>query len=68
MDNYMRISTDFLRHIEPLNEAERGRLFTAMLIYAKDGQSTDLPGNERFIWPTAKLYIDRGRDVTCRTV
>ena len=65
--DYMTISTDFLRHIEPLDEAERGRLFTAMLIYAENGQSTELAGNERFIWPTAKLYIDRGRDVTCRT-
>ena len=56
---YLKIFTDFARSIEPLDDAERGRLFSAMLAYAESGQITDLPGNERFLWPTARLHIDR---------
>ena len=56
---YLKIFTDFARSIEPLDDAERGRLFSAMLAYAESGQVPDLPGNERFLWPTARLHIDR---------
>ena len=56
---YLKIFTDFARSMEPLDDAERGRLFSAMLAYAERGQVPDLPGNERFIWPTAQLHIDR---------
>ena len=56
---YLKIFTDFARSMEPLDDAERGRLFSAMLAYAERGQIPDLPGNERFIWPTAQLHIDR---------
>ena len=64
---YMTISTDLLRSIAPLDDAERGRLFTSMLIYARTGGDPPMKGNERFLWPTAKLCINRGRDLTCRT-
>lgn len=64
MTDYIRIPIDFVRSIEPLDDAERGRLFSAMLAYAKSGQVPELPGNERFIWPTASLYVDRStRDI-----
>ena len=56
---YLKIFTDFARSIEPLDDAERGRLFSAMLAYADGGHIPDLPGNERFVWPTAQLHIDR---------
>ena len=56
---YLKIFTDFTRSIEPLDDAERGRLFSAMLAYAESGEIPDLPGNERFLWPTARLHIDR---------
>lgn len=55
---YLKIFTDFLEDIEPLSTEERGRLFTSMLLYAKSGEVTELPGNERFVWPLAKRYID----------
>ena len=60
--DYLKIPVHLVQSIEPLDDAERGRLFSAMLAYAKSGQVPELPGNERFIWPTAKLYIDRTRD------
>ena len=55
---YLKIFTDFLEDIEPLSTEERGRLFTSMLLYARIGEVTELPGNERFVWPLAKRYID----------
>ncbi len=58
---YLKIWTSFLEIMEPLNDSERGRLFTAMLEYAQTGAIPDLKGNERFTWPTAKQTIDRTR-------
>lgn len=57
--DYLKVFTDFARAIEPLSDAEKGRLFVAMLEYAERGAEPDFRGNERFIWPTAKLQIDR---------
>ena len=56
---YLKVFTDFAEVIETLGEAERGRLFTAMLKYAGQGAEPDLRGNERFVWPIAKQNIDR---------
>ena len=56
---YLKVFVDFADKIELLGDAERGRLFTAMLKYASSGAEPDLRGNERFIWPTAKSEIDR---------
>lgn len=49
----------YLKSIEPLNDAERGRLFTAMLEYSISGAAPELRGNERFVFPTMKEQIDR---------
>lgn len=49
----------YLKSIEPLNDAERGRLFTACLEYSMSGTAPDLRGNERFVWPTIREQIDR---------
>ena len=59
---YLKVFTDFAKSIEPLGDAERGRLFTAMLEYAQRGTEPDFYGNERYIWPTAKLHIDREQE------
>ena len=58
---YLKIWTDFREVIEPLNDAEKGRLFDAMLKYAADGEEPGLSGNERFIWAYARQSIDRAR-------
>ena len=63
---YLKVFTDFAEVIEPLSEAERGRLFTAMLQYASTGETAELKGAERFVWPTAKQNIDRTRAVAER--
>ena len=51
----------YLKSIEPLNDAERGRLWTALLTYSSTGTVPELRGNERFIFPTMKEQIDRDR-------
>ena len=52
----------YLNAMDPLNDAERGRLFTACLIYSKTGEVPDLRGTERFIFPQMKWQIDRDKD------
>ena len=59
--DYLKIWVSFLEAIDPLNDGERGRLFTAMLEYAKTGTMPEFKGNERFIWPMVKQTIDRQR-------
>lgn len=51
----------YLAAIEPLSEAERGRLFTACLCYSMAGEAPELRGNERFVWPAIQSQIDRDR-------
>ena len=56
---YLKIWTNFAEILEPLNDAERGRLFTAMLQYAATGEVIEFRGNERYVWPIAKQNIDQ---------
>ena len=56
---YFKAFHSYLKSIEPLNDSERGRLFTAMLEYSSTGVSPRLSGNERFIFPTMKANLDR---------
>ena len=58
---YLKVFTDFKEVMGDLGDAEKGRLFTAMLEYAETGTDPDLRGNERFLWRTAKMQIDRER-------
>lgn len=55
----MKVFTSFREILEPLSDAEKGRLFVAMLVYAESGETPEFSGNERFLWPTAKMQIDR---------
>lgn len=59
---YLKVFTDFAEDIGDLGDAERGRLFTAMLTYAETGEEPELRGNERFLWKTAKKNIDNQRE------
>ena len=60
----------FLESLTPYSDAECGRLFRACLVYSRSGDEPELHGNERFIWPTLKQWIDRDREnyeAKCRT-
>ena len=56
---YIKLFVDYLDAIEPLGDAERGRLFTSLLEYARTGEAPQLGGNERFLFPMMKAQIDR---------
>ena len=49
----------YLEAIEPLSDAERGRLFTALLEYSSTGIAPELRGGERYTFATLKGNIDR---------
>lgn len=56
---YLKVWTDFVNVLAPLSDDEIGRLFVAMLNYAKTGEEpSDFPGNESFLWAVAKRDID----------
>lgn len=61
---YLKVFTDFVARMEGLSDAEKGRLFEAMLIYADSGEAIKLSGNERFVFSGAKLDIDREREAS----
>lgn len=52
----------YLGSIETLNDAERGRLFTACLTYSLRGEEIELRGNEKHVWPIMKWQIDRDKE------
>ena len=56
---YIKFFVDSLDAIEPLDDGERGRLFTALLQYARTGEITGLQGNERFLFPMFRAQLDR---------
>lgn len=56
---YIKIFVDWLDAIEPLGDAERGRLFTSLLEYARTGAVPQLNGNERFIFPMMRAQVAR---------
>lgn len=51
----------YLDSMEELGDAERGRLFTACLLYSKSGELLELRGNERFVFPAMRSQIDRDK-------
>ena len=59
---YIKVWTDFVEDMSELSYAERGRLFTAMLEYGRDGQTDAIAGNERYTWCTAKKMLDAQRE------
>ena len=56
---YLKVWTDFEEVLSPLNDDEIGRLYIAMLRYARTGEEPEVfPGNESFLWAVAKRDID----------
>jgi len=58
---YMALYHDYLNALEPLDDAERGRLITACLLYSKSGTVMELAGNERYLFPMLRAAIDRDK-------
>ena len=49
----------YLQSMELLTDAERGRLFTALLEYSATGITPEFRGNERFVFSGMRAQIDR---------
>lgn len=58
---YFAAYHSYLKSVEPLNDAERGRLFTACLSYSMTGAEPELRGNENFVWPSIREQIARDK-------
>lgn len=57
---------DFDLKTQALDDAERARLLLCMVRYENSGLETELPGNERFLWPVFRLEIDREKEQAAR--
>lgn len=57
------ITASFVKVTAVLGDAEVGRLFRAMCEYALTGTEPELRGNERVLFPAAKMMIDE--NLTC---
>ena len=56
--SYIEIPTYYLDATETLSDSEKGRLFTALLSYAKTGEVPQLEGNERYVFPVMRNDVD----------
>lgn len=60
--NELKLSiAEFTETIKALRDAERGRLLTAMLEYARTGAEPELSGNELYTWGAVKAAVDKQR-------
>ena len=60
------ITPSFVKVTAALGDAEVGRLFRAMCEYALSGDEPELRGNERVLFPAAKMMIDANRTEATR--
>lgn len=58
---YLQIFADKEELLEPFDDAEKGRLLTAMMAYALHDEEVHLTGNERFVWPVFRQMIDQSK-------
>lgn len=64
---YLKVWTSFRKVIEPLTDAEKGRLFVMMMVYAETFEEpTEFVENERILWPAAKQVVDLAYEESLR--
>ncbi len=56
---YVQLPADMEEALGLLGDAERGRLVLAMLQYNRTGESVQLAGTERVLWPMIRERMDR---------
>lgn len=61
---YLKVWVSFREALKEYSDAEKGRLFDAMLAYAADGTEPYFSGNEKYIWGAAKQNIDATREAS----
>ena len=65
---YFKVFNSYLRSLELLSNAERGRLFTALIEYNMTGEVPELQGNEKFVFPMMKYNIDSDTEAYAKKV
>lgn len=56
---YVKAYYDWIEQTAALEDAERGRLFVAILEYARSGTFPELSGREAVLFPVFRAIIDR---------
>lgn len=56
---YVKAYFDWIEQTAALSDAERGRLFIAVLEYARSGLEPNLDGRESLLFPVFRVTIDR---------
>ncbi len=56
---YVKAYFDWIEQMSALSDAEKGRLFTAILEYARSGREPENSGREGLVFPTFKATLDR---------
>lgn len=62
----LKVKTSWLKRMESLSDAECGRLFRGMLMYASSGEVPSLSGNERIVWAVAVDEIDEQQELSAK--
>lgn len=59
MASYVKAFFDWPEQMSALSDAEKGRLFVAILKYGETGEIPEMKGAERILFPVFKAQIDR---------
>lgn len=58
--DFIKIDFAWMEATQTLTDAEKGRLVTDLVLYARDGvEPEDFRGNERYVFPVFKAQVDR---------
>ena len=63
MAQYVKAWCDWIEQTSALEDDEKGRLFIAILEYAKSGAIIELPGRENLLLPVFRAQVDRDFEV-----
>ena len=61
---YVKAFFDWIEQTAALSDAERGRLFIAILEYARSGLDPKLDGREGILFPVFQSQIDRDKEIS----
>ena len=59
---FLQVYHNWLDAMTDLDDAERGRLFTALLTYSISGTVPEMPGNERYVFRCLQWFVDQDRE------
>lgn len=62
---YVKAYYDWIEQTAALSDAERGRLFIAILEYARSGLEPKLDGRESILFPVFRAILDRDNKKSC---